>query len=133
MRLVLDTSAAANLILGTPDAQRVGAALTAADIVIAPMLYQSEIANTLWKAVRFGGLAEELAQKYLEEALALVDEFIPDDQLMPQALHAAVRNEHPVYDMVFLVLAQRFACRLLSADKKLIALANSIDTTMALP
>jgi len=45
----------------------------------------------------------------------------------------AATHQHPVYDMVFLALAQRYAYRLLSTDSKLLALAVRIDPHLAVP
>lgn len=127
MRVVLDTSAAANLVLATPQAESLATLLEGAHLVLAPTLMHSELANTLWKSVRFAGMSLDTALARYEEALSLVDEFVPDAQLMHQAMQMAARHEHPVYDMVFLALAQRYACRLLSTDRKLLALAARID------
>ena len=52
MRLVLDTSAAANIVLQTALAPALTAILEQADRVIAPNLMHSELGNVLWKAVR---------------------------------------------------------------------------------
>ena len=127
MRLVLDTSAAANVVFQTAQASALMACIERADRVIAPALMHSELANTLWKAVRFSGLDTALALAHYENATDLVDEFINDDTLMRQALRSAVRHTHPVFDMVFIAAAQQHGCRLLSCDRKLCALARSID------
>ena len=133
VRIVLDTSAAANLVLATPQAERLVTVLDAAQLVLAPTLLHSELANTLWKSVRFAGMSLDTALSRYEEALSLVDEFVPDSQVMHQALQMAATHQHPVYDMVFLALAQRYACRLLSTDSKLLALAARIDPNLAVP
>ena len=46
-----------------------------------------------------------------------------------EALHAAARNNHPVYDMLYLVVARRNAATLFTFDKKLRAVceANGVN------
>lgn len=131
MRLVLDTSAAANIVLQTVQAPALMAILERADRVIAPSLMHSELGNTLWKAVRFSGLGVDEAMNHFEDAIALVDEFILDETLMRLAIRNAVLHAHPVYDMVFVAAAQQHGCSLLSVDRKLVALARSMDPNLA--
>ena len=130
MRLVLDTSAAANIVLQTALAPTLMAILEQADCVIAPSLMHSELGNALWKAVRFSGLDIAQAMNHYEDAIALVDEFILDETLMRLAIRNAVLHAHPVYDMVFIAAAQQHGCSLLSVDRKLIALARGMDPNL---
>jgi predicted nucleic acid-binding protein len=130
MRLVLDTSAAANIVLQTAQAPALMAILEHADRVIAPGLLHSELGNMLWKAVRFSGLDIARAMNHYEDAIALVDEFILDETLMRLALSNAARHAHPVYDMLFVAAAQQHGCSLLSVDKKLVAVARSMDSNL---
>ena len=130
MRLVLDTSAAVNIVMQTALAPALMAMLERADRVIAPSLMHSELGNTLWKAVRFSGLDTAQAMNHYEDAIALVDEFILDETLMMLAIRNAVLHAHPVYDMVFVAAAQQHGCSLLSVDRKLVALARSMDPNL---
>ena len=130
MRLVLDTSAAINIVLQTAQAPALMAILEQADRVIAPSLMHSELGNTLWKAVRFSGLDVTQAMNHYEDAIALVDEFVLDETLMRLAIRNAILHAHPVYDMVFVAAAQQHGCSLLSVDKKLVTLARSMDPNL---
>lgn len=132
MRLVLDTSAAANIVLGTAVGNQLAAVLEQADLVMAPSLFHSEIGNTLWKSARFGSLTHDAALSLYEDAVALVDEFVPDEPLILQAMTSAIRHGHPVYDLIFITLAQRYGCCLLTTDQKLLALAQRIDPALCL-
>jgi len=127
MRLVLDTSAAANIVLQTNLAPALMVILEQADRVIAPSLMHSELGNALWKAVRFSSLTTTQAMNHYDDAIALVDEFILDETLMHQAIRNAMLHAHPVCDMVFIAAAQQHGCSLLSVDKKLVVLARSMD------
>jgi predicted nucleic acid-binding protein len=125
LRWVLDASAAINIVMRTAQAAELISTLQQAQLVLAPALYHSEIANTLWKYVRASELAQDTAITRYEEAIALVDVFEADESLAVEALVAAVRHKHPVYDMIYLTLARRRGCKLLTVDKKLKVLAAS--------
>ncbi|MDD5028935.1 MAG: type II toxin-antitoxin system VapC family toxin [Rhodoferax sp.] len=43
---------------------------------------------------------------------------------------SALQHGHPVYDMIFVALAQRYGCKLLTTDKKLRALLLRIDPAL---
>ncbi len=130
MRTVLDASAAANIILRTDLAPALIEKLKQSQLVIAPTLFHSEIANTLWKYVRFGELDKETALARYAEAIGLVDIFEADEQLAAEALSAAIRYNHPVYDTLYAILARRHACQVLTVDQKLIALIRQLDESM---
>lgn len=127
MRIVLDASAAANIILRTELAPVLIEKLKQIPLVIAPTLFHGEIANTLWKYVRLGDLDKETALSRYAEAIGLVDTFEADEQLAAEALSAAIRANHPVYDMLYVVLARRHGCTVLTVDKKLTALILQLD------
>ncbi len=130
MRIVLDASAAANIILRTDLAPALIEKLGQGRLVIAPSLFHSEIANTLWKYVRCGDLSKDTALARYAEAVGLVDAFEADEAIATEALSAAIRYNYPVYDLLYVILARRHGCRLLTVDKRLITLAGEIDESM---
>ncbi len=130
MRIVLDASAAANIILRTDLAPALIERLGQGRLVIAPSLFHSEIANTLWKYVRCGDLSKDTALARYAEAVGLVDAFEADEALATEALSAAIRYNHPVYDLLYVILARRHGCRVLTVDKRLITLAGQIDESL---
>ena len=130
MRAVLDASAAANIILRTARAPALIEKLKHSHLVIAPTLFHGEIANTLWKYVRFGDLDKETALARYAEAIGLVDTFEADEQLAAEALSTAIRYKHSVYDMLYVILARRHGCSILTVDKKLIALIRQLDKSI---
>ena len=130
MRIVLDASAATNIILRTDLAPALIEKLGQCRLVIAPSLFHSEIANTLWKYVRCGDLSKDTALARYAEAVGLVDAFEADEALATEALSVAIRYNHPVYDLLYVILARRHGCRVLTVDKRLITLAGQIDESM---
>jgi predicted nucleic acid-binding protein len=116
---VIDASTAVALVIGRhPRPYRALAVLDQADTVLAPRLFWTEVANALWKYTRLG-LPEPEAVAYLEEVTALVEEPVDDELLSAEALIAAVRFEHPVYDALYAVLARRRGAAVLTLDRRL--------------
>jgi predicted nucleic acid-binding protein len=72
-RIVLDASAAANIVVRTDVAEELIEKLEHCALVIAPGLFHSEIANTLWKYVRAGDIDTQTALFRYEEAISLID------------------------------------------------------------
>jgi predicted nucleic acid-binding protein len=93
--------------------------ISAASVVAAPGLYGSEVANALWKYVKAGSIDLETALERYGEAIDLIDDFTVDRELATEALAEAVRYRHPVYDLIYAVLARRNGCALLTMDSRL--------------
>lgn len=127
MRTVLDASAAINVVIGTPQSLVFADILRRSEIVIAPDLFHAEVASSLWKYVRAGVVDKEAALVLLDQACGLVEDFEPVKGLVTEALTLAVLRNHPVYDMFYLTAALRHGARLLTADRRLMALAQTFD------
>ncbi len=123
-RLVLDASAALHVVIRSERAVSMIPHLQVASIVTAPRLYCSEVANGLWKYVKFGELSRGDAVTRLEEALSLIDTFECDESLAVEALGTAVCCQHPVYDALYLTLARRVAGVLMTQDHRLSEVAR---------
>ena len=103
-----------------------GEALASADLVLAPELMLTEVANALWRLQRAGQLEGAGLQQRLERAVALVDHIEPDRTLQAEALALATHLDHPVYDCLYLVLARQEVAALLRADQRLLKLAARV-------
>jgi predicted nucleic acid-binding protein len=131
MRLVLDASAAVRVVMRAEDAAGLLAVLAGADVVAAPRLFASEVANSLWKYTRAGALAVETALGRYEEAMGLVDDLTPDDELATEALAEAAHHGHPVYDLLYAILARRHGCSVLTRDERLANLLGVMGIPVA--
>ena len=119
MRLVLDASAAVRMVMRAEGADGLLESVATATVVAAPSLYASEVANALWKYIKADKLDAETALERLEEAVNLIDAFTADWELTTEALTEAARYEHPVYDLLYAVLARRTGCAVLTMDERL--------------
>ena len=125
-RWVLDASAALHVVMRLPTAEPIIDKLEQANLVLVPQLYFSETANFLWKYVSHKQLSAEQAIERYKDVCALPDQAISDQTLALEALSLASANNHPVYDMIYAVLARRNACGVLSKDSRLAKLLGSI-------
>jgi predicted nucleic acid-binding protein len=91
----------------------------------APALLRLEAANVFRTLVARGDLAAQTAVDLfalLQEApVTIVD---PDDGLERRALDLALQFAHPLYDCVYLALAERMDRTLITADRRFLATAR---------
>jgi predicted nucleic acid-binding protein len=125
-RLVLDASAVVRIIEGAEQSASFQEAVLNADLVLAPELMLTEVANALWRLQRTGQLAASELQQRLSRASELVDVIEPDRHLQVEALALACHLDHPVDDCLYLALARREAAVLLTADQRLQQLAARV-------
>jgi predicted nucleic acid-binding protein len=130
--LVLDASAAIGAVRLSSSAGGVLRLCGEASSIMAPSLFASEVANGLWKYVANGSLQRDDAVDALGEALGLVDLLVPDRDLVEEALVAAARYRHPVYDLLYAVLARRHGAAVLTLDGRLRSLLSQMGVD-ALP
>ena len=124
--LVLDASSVVRIIEGAEQSALFQEAVLNADLVLAPELMLTEVANTLWRLHRAGQLPTDGLQQRLSRATELVDVIEPDRHLQVEALALACHLDHPVYDCLYLALARREAAALLTADQRLQQLAARV-------
>ena len=93
--------------------------------LLAPDLVLVEVANALWRKTR----AEEISAREADVALDLVQQSAldlhPTGPLLPRAMEMARRLDHPVYDCVYLALAEREQTALVTADQRLLRRLSS--------
>lgn len=130
--LVLDASAALEAVLGRSGASRVLDLIEGAGTVRAPNLYAAEVGNALWKHVQAGDLALRRAQNALEAALDVVDEMIPSEDIVHEALATAEAFGHPVYDALYLVAARRSGATVCTRDRRLASLLQEARVSVEL-
>ena len=127
MIIVLDASAAAEIVLNRASSDTLSNVLKQADWVIAPQLFIAEVTNVFWKYLAFGGISQTHCSELLEQSIALPDDYIEHDELYREAFSLSCQLKHSSYDALYLVVARRNNAKLLSMDKKLIRLAQQIE------
>ena len=118
MRAVVDTNVVAYFLLGTEafvEEARMG--IEAVSTLLAPGHWEAELTNVLWMAARAGALSPDEAADRLGLARRLGIESVPTATLCQGALLRSVRTGVPVYDTLFVELAARSGCPLITFDK----------------
>ncbi|MDR3037550.1 MAG: type II toxin-antitoxin system VapC family toxin [Coriobacteriales bacterium] len=106
------------------------AAIGYCDHTIAPSLYRVEVANAIRTMVVAGQLDSQAADYYFESGMQLIDEFVDEGDLMVEALHEALRFNHSVYDLLYVILARRSGGALITKDSKLFRVAARAGVTV---
>jgi predicted nucleic acid-binding protein len=130
MRIILDTSAALCVVMRGQQSLQLITALESATTVLCPQFSRVEMGNALCKYIRWQDLPLASALQHLDDAAALVDVWIDDASLMPQALSLAAQHERPVYDMLYMAAALQQGAKLLTLDRTLMAVADKINAPL---
>lgn len=113
----MDTNVIAHHLLGTaPFAEEAGQFWRAAGEVCAPAVWEAELANVLWMAIRKEILQPEEAISRLGLAARLGIYSVPSRNLWQGALVRAVPSGIAVYDTLFVELAHREGIPLATFD-----------------
>ena len=85
----------------------------------APAILISEFANTIWKKVRRGEIAD--SGPYFDELASIPEivDLLPDADLIERAACIAVEIGHPVYDCLYLACAEATESAAITADRRL--------------
>lgn len=85
----------------------------------APAILLSEFANTIWKKVRRGEIAD--SGPYFDELAAIpkIVDLLPDADVIERAACIAVEIGHPVYDCLYLACAEATESAAITADRRL--------------
>lgn len=124
--MIVDTSVALKWAVAEEGSDRASTFL-GGDLV-APELLLSELGNALWKKVRQG----EIGALQATAAFAEIEAWLPIVSTIPvsgRGLEIALALDHPVYDCLYLALAEATGWKILTADRRLIA--NCRDTVFA--
>jgi predicted nucleic acid-binding protein len=122
MNFVVDTNVVAYYLIGKADlADESRAFWHNAGELLAPSSWEAELANVIWMAVRTRGVDETLGSVKLELAARLGIQSIEARALWQGALARSVASGVPVYDTLFVELAEREQVPLVTFDRKLLA------------
>jgi len=118
MKAVVDTNVVAYLLLGTaPFAAEARRFLASLSNALAPALWEAELANVLWMAIRAGVLPADEGPSRLRLAARLGIESVPTRTLLQGSLLRSVTSGVAVYDTLFVELASREHCPLATFDR----------------
>jgi predicted nucleic acid-binding protein len=117
-RLVVDASVVVKWFLPEVLAD---AALRIAEgehVFLAPELLGAEFISALWKKSRRGEIEAGTAVRMLDDFSRVAIAFHPHTPLLPTAFAIAAAAGHSVYDCLYLALAEREDCPVVTADRR---------------
>lgn len=123
--IVVDASVAVQWIAAEADSEHSEALLGRGDL-IAPELLQVEVANVICRKVGAGDMTLEQGREGLELIAAEVEIEPLDRAWLDRALDIAIQMAHPIYDCIYLAMAQQFEARLLTRDRRLVSRASRL-------
>jgi predicted nucleic acid-binding protein len=123
MRYVLDSCVAVKWFLAEPDSAK---AIQLRDEfnqqihdLLAPDVFPVEIAHALSRAERRGLIQPIEASQHLSDLLAYLPTLHPSLTLLPRAYEISSQARIGVYDCLYVALAEREGCDLLTSDSRL--------------
>lgn len=121
MAVVVDASVAAKWLIPEDGSDAAQGLLAREAVLIAPALLLVEVASVLWKSSRSRRIAPGAADAALAVLPGYFAELVADGDLIQGALHLASALDHPVYDCLYIALAQSRDCPLVTADARLVS------------
>lgn len=119
-QFVVDASVAVKWFLPEPGSEHALSLLESGIVLHAPDLMFAEIANVLWKRIQNTEITIEHAVKRLSVLSLTNINTYPSKDLMTNALKLAVKHSHPTYDCIYLTLAMKLECPMVTADIKFV-------------
>ena len=127
MIVVLDVSAAIEIILQKDKQEIFNNIYKKGTWIIAPDLFIAEITNVLWKYYKAKVLSHEDCVQYVQDGIDMIDDFIDARDLWKESLAEGIKNNHSIYDMYYSVLARRNDAILITNDGPLAEICKKLN------
>ena len=127
MIIVLDVSAAIEIIFQREKTDRFKSVYNQGAWIIAPDLFIAEITNVLWKYYKAGLITHADCIQCVQDGIDMVDDFINAKELWKEFLAEGIKNKHSIYDMYYAVLARRNDATLITNDGTLAKICKKLS------
>jgi predicted nucleic acid-binding protein len=98
--------------------------------LIVPEFCRLECTNVLWKQVRFQGMPADVAEGLLVQLIALPLTVTAIQHLMTRSLQIGLRYELAIYDSIYIAMAERLDCELITIDRRQANAARSLGVKL---
>ncbi|NBB82484.1 MAG: PIN domain-containing protein [Alphaproteobacteria bacterium] len=116
--IVVDASVAAKWFFHEKDSDLAIEILGQRSPMIAPDLILVEAGNIAWRHFRTGKAPKDMMVRLPSELTSYFDQIVPSQRCFPTAMEVATVLDHPVYDCVYLALAEKAETMLITADRR---------------
>lgn len=125
--VVVDASVAIKWFVTEADSHEAERLLAPHVELHAPLLLMTEFANALWKNVRKGLIDLAHAQGAMTGIRRTIAHWHATEGMLEDALEWSIRVGHPVYDILYVALAQRNGLRCVTADWRFVRKLESTE------
>jgi predicted nucleic acid-binding protein len=117
--VVVDASVVAKWFVAEEQADLALQLLASPFDLLAPDLIWAEVGNVVWKRVQRRQIPPADAKTILDDMLQMPVQTTPAKMLLADAFQIAIDTGRSVYDSLYLALAVRSGCKMVTADDKL--------------
>ena len=122
MSLVVDASVALKWFLSEePHASQAVAVVQDGATLIAPDFLIAEVCNAAWRSARLGRISQAQVDAIAANLPRFFDSLVSVSSLARRAVAIAGQLDHPVYDCLYLALAEAEQAELVTADMRLLS------------
>jgi len=127
MIIVLDVSAAIEIIFQRGKIDTFKSVYNQGSWIIAPDLFIAEITNVLWKYYKAGLIPHHDCIQYVQDGIDMIDDFINVKELWKESLAEGIKHNHSIYDMYYAILARRNDAMLITNDGTLARICEKLS------
>ena len=121
MTLVVDASVAFKWFVQEDGTDRALALLEREEPIVAPDVIVAEICNAAWKSLRRTELSPTQFDAIVNDVAQPFSRLVPLEGLIRPAAALTRRLDHPIYDCLYLALADSEGLPVVTADERLLA------------
>jgi predicted nucleic acid-binding protein len=121
MTLVVDASVAFKWFAQENGTDRALVLLERGEPIVAPDLIIAEVCNAAWKSLRRGELTPAQFDAIVSDVTQPFSRLVPLEGLIRPAAALTRRLDHPIYDCLYLALADSEGVPVVTADQRLLA------------
>lgn len=125
---VFDACVAAKWLLPEALSDKALALVEAMDDVKAPSLVLAEMNNAIWKRLRRAEISATTAKALSARVPGLFTTIVPIETLSSRAAEIMITLTHPIYDCLYLALAEREGLPIVTVDAAFMEAARRLGT-----
>ena len=119
MTTVVDASVAIRWYVEAPGTREACSILESEEVLIAPDLVVAEVTNVAWKLVRAHQITPQHGARIAAAVPSAFSKLAGGAGLASRAFGISMSLDHPVYDCLYLALAETERARLMTNDQRL--------------